>query len=223
MDNGAVLSVELGDGPFPPGVSFGDTFVIFDTSDPAYQFLSVGTGIEVVVPYIVADENGGTTSQVLTITVFGTNDAPVVESALITAATEGGEAVTLNLLDGASDVDDLDVLSVVLDETELDDGFTFDGTMLTIDPSNAAFEELAEGEELVVVVNYDVVDGNGGSASQSATITITGTNDAPTVASALSFELTEDTFAALAMLSGASDVDNGSVLSVTNVGTLPAA
>jgi len=52
-------------------------------------------------------------SQTLTLTVTGTNDLPTVEAALSFSATEDGETVFVDLLDGASDVDNGAVLSVV--------------------------------------------------------------------------------------------------------------
>jgi len=51
--------------------------------------------------------------------------------------------------------------------------------VLNVDPSNGAFDHLAAGENSTIVVNYNVRDAQGATAAQSATITITGTNDAP--------------------------------------------
>ena len=48
------------------------------------------------------------------------------------------------------------------------------------------------GEHADIVVSYNVVDGNGAVTPQTATITITGTNDTPTVGGALSQTATED-------------------------------
>ena len=55
------------------------------------------------------------------------------------------------------------------------------GSTLSIDPSDAAFQSLALGAVLSIAISYDVVDSFGGVVAQTATITITGTNDAPTV------------------------------------------
>ena len=40
---------------------------------------------------------------------------------------------------------------------------------------------------------YDISDGNSGTVSQTATITITGTNDAPTISGTSTGSVTEDT------------------------------
>ncbi|WP_369292790.1 VCBS domain-containing protein, partial [Saccharophagus degradans] len=47
-----------------------------------------------------------------------------------------------------------------------------------MDPN--AYNALAAGEREVITYSYDVEDGNGGCVSQTATITISGSNDAPT-------------------------------------------
>ncbi len=59
-----------------------------------------------------------------------------------------------------------------------------DGHTLTIDPTNPAFDYLALGEPLEIVVSYDVEDAQGATVAQTATITITGTNDAPVISTA---------------------------------------
>ena len=109
------------------------------------------------------------------------------------------------MLTGASDVDNGAVLSVD-NVTGLTSGVTFAGSTLTVDPSDAAFQSLALGEVLNMVIGYDVVDEHGASVAQTATITITGTNDAPAVAASLSASgiedgviFTADLLAALAM------------------------
>src|SRR5438045_6928432 len=48
-----------------------------------------------------------------------------------------------------------------------------------------AFDHLAVGEHSAIVVRYDVKDAQGATVAQTATITITGTNDAPTVSTGL--------------------------------------
>ena len=47
--------------------------------------------------------------------------------------------------------------------------------------SDATFDFLAAGETLVVTYNVTISDGHGGTASQPVTLTVTGTNDAPTI------------------------------------------
>ena len=100
--------------------------------------------------------------------------------------------------------------------TGLGMGMTFNGIQtLLIDPTAAGYQSLAMGETEVLIVTYDVTDEHGATAPRTATITIIGTNDAPTVTAAITASANEDDAGfALDMLAGASDVDNGAVLSV---------
>ena len=102
-------------------------------------------------------------------------------------------------------------------------GVTLNGSSLDVDRSDAPFQSLAAGTPLDIVVGFDVEDGLGGTVANTATITITGTNDAPTVAVALTAAAAEDAPAfSVDLLAGASDVDTGAVLSVANVTCLVA-
>ena len=63
-----------------------------------------------------------------------------------------------------------------------------------------------------------MIDGNGGTVSQSATITITGENDGPTVGAAITATSTEDDAAFnVDLLAGASDPDTSDVLNIDNL------
>ncbi len=210
-----VLPVDL-----PAGVSITDNTLTLDSSDAAYDSLADGETLDVVVEYSITDGDGGSVAQSVTLTLTGTNDTPIVAAALAASTTEDDAAVTLDLLDGASDVDNGAVLSVE-NVNGLTAGVTLDGTVLSVDASNTAFQSLALGEAQTITVTYDIVDENGASIAQTTTVTITGTNDAPIVAAALTASADEDGAAVnLDLLDGASDVDNGSVLSVANVSGL---
>ena len=88
---------------------------------------------------------------------------------------------------------------------------------LSIDPSDAAYQSLAQGEELAVVVDYLVTDGSLSTPAQ-AIFTVNGMNDAPVVAGPVTAAATEDGATVFVdALSGATDVDRDSVLSL--VGT----
>ena len=49
----------------------------FDAANAAYQHLAEGATTDVVANYTVTDEHGATDTATLTITLTGTNDAPV--------------------------------------------------------------------------------------------------------------------------------------------------
>src|SRR5690606_28657622 len=89
---------------------------------------------------------------------------------------------------------DLDTLVVSLvngDADNVDTELTLDYGKLTVDAdgsytytldkSNAAVKALQDGSSLTDSVTYQVSDGEGGLATATLTITISGQNDAPTV------------------------------------------
>ena len=222
VDNGAVLSVRFAPS-LPPGVTVDGTTLIFDPSVPEYEALAEGQIEQFNISYDVVDENDAAVTRTVTLTLTGTNDAPVVESVLNAEGNEDGAAFTVDLLEGASDVDTNAELSIVLaDDTLLPVGIDVDGSVLTVDPASSNFQNLAAGEELVITVNYDVVDGLGGSTSQSATITLMGTNDGPVLGAALSASTTENAAPiSLDLITGTSDIDASDVLSVELIDDLP--
>src|SRR6185312_9924277 len=214
----------------PAGVSLSGATLSIDPTNGAYDHLAVGEHATIVVSYAVTDEHGATAAQSETITLTGTNDAPVVASALTTTAAEGAPAYTVDLLAGASDVDDNAVLHVAAvtyavdgvatgnSGTDLPAGVSLSGATLSIDPTNGAYDHLAVGEHATIVVSYAVTDEHGATAAQSETITLTGTNDAPVVASALTTTAAEGAPAyTVDLLAGASDVDDNAVLHVAAV------
>ncbi len=163
--------------------------------------------------------------------VVGSNDAPRVAAALTSTAAEGVAPYTLDLLNGAIDVDAGATLTVgSLTYTvagvatgnnggDLPDGVTLTNGFLRVDPSHANFNSLAVGQTKTIVASYVITDNNGASVNQTQTIAITGTNDAPTVATVgLTSAAASEGSAAytLNLLAGASDVDTGTVLSVSN-------
>jgi VCBS repeat-containing protein len=129
----------------------------------------------------VASAAGGSSSSA------PTNQAPVVEAALRASAKEGDTSTTINLLSGASDVnnDTLSVSNITYKvgngsaSSTLPSGLSLSGNTLSLDPTSSAFNSLAAGEKQTIVVSYTISDGQGGSVAQTATFTITGTNDSP--------------------------------------------
>ena len=222
-------------GTAPAGVSLSGNTLAVDPTNAAFDHLAVGQHATIVVSYLVQDVQGATVAQSETITITGTNDAPVVSSALTSSAAEGAASYTLNLLSGASDVDDGETATLSITNVSYTvnggapsgtapAGVSLSGNTLAVDPTNAAFDHLAMGQHATIVVSYLVQDAQGATVAQTETITITGTNDAPVVSGTVSGSATEDaTTSTLNALANATDVDDGSTLNVTNVpGSLPA-
>ncbi|MET3598077.1 hypothetical protein ABID26_007509, partial [Mesorhizobium shonense] len=121
-----------------------------------------------------AVSSDGTASQLVTVTIHGTNDAPTVSAAVTSTASEVDPAYTIDLLDQASDVDQGAVLHIANLTAPLPAGLSLDadGHTLHIDPS--AYNALADGQSAVLNLSYDVVDEHGAAVAQTATITIEG-------------------------------------------------
>jgi VCBS repeat-containing protein len=163
------------------------------TYDPA-AFKFLGDGQKAVFTIGFDSQSGpDTVHETLTFTVDGANDAPVVAAALTVPVHEGDSAIITNLLTGASDPDagETATLSVANVRYAIDGhaasttapaGLTLTGAVLSVDPANSAFAHLAQGETTKIVVSYDVTDPHGVTVTQTETVTITGTNDAPVVA-----------------------------------------
>ncbi|MGE9761616.1 retention module-containing protein [Pseudomonas sp. PDM20] len=205
-DNGAKLSYAL-DKAAPAGFSIdADGKWSFDASGSEYQHLKAGATQTLSIPFTVTDEHGATSSSSLTITITGTNDAPVANAA---SAKASEDKLSFGKLT-ASDVDDGAKLSFSLND-KAPAGFTLfkDGTWAFsgLDP---AYQSLAAGETKVLSIDYTVTDEHGATSSNTLTLTVTGTNDTPIALPSLLNGVKED-----AQISGelkAIDVDNGAQL-----------
>ncbi|MFO6430503.1 Ig-like domain-containing protein [Erythrobacter sp. W302b] len=194
----------------------------FDTDDAAYDSLAVGETAVATFTYEVSDGNGGTDQATVTLTVNGTNDAPVAVADVATA-TEDGPDVTGSVATNDSDVDASDVLTYALAAPVAGLTLNADGSY-TFDTSDPAYQSLRSGATQVVVANYTVSDGNGGTAASTLTITITGTNDAPVITSPTTGTVSENAPATTVVYdASATDVDAGDVLSYSISGADAAA
>ena len=151
----------------------------------------LGAGEVLVQTYTVgiADGHGGTASQLVTITINGTNDAAVITGDSIGAVVEAGgvdNAIPGTPVDSgdldSTDVDDADdAWDAVGSQTASANGygtFTITGAGVwtyTLDNSNAAVQAVAFGGSLADSFTVATTDGT----SQVVSITITGANDAP--------------------------------------------
>ncbi|NOH82168.1 hypothetical protein F0231_20905, partial [Vibrio sp. RE86] len=129
---------------------------------------------------LVVTSADGRDSHKIKVEVKGSNDAPTVEGSLTKTTHENASQKTLNLLKGADDVDASAELSIA-DLGTLPDGLSIadDGHTIIIEPSE--FNHLGEGDSEKIVLEYNVVDGEGGITPQTAVITINGNNDDPTL------------------------------------------
>ena len=193
-DSGDTISlVSYDDSSLTAGTltSNGDGTFVFDPNGE-FESLAVSESTTENFTYTIEDDDGAQDTATVTITITGVNDAPTVSAAVSASASEDASAFSVNLLDNAGDVDASDVLSV--DNLTLvsgdDSGVTAGTGSLTVDPS--AYDALAGGQNEVIEFTYDVIDGNGGSVAQTATITIFGANDAAAITGTAAGALKED-------------------------------
>ncbi|UTW45774.1 VCBS domain-containing protein [bacterium SCSIO 12696] len=166
------------------GVGAGNGNLVFNLDgsysfDPSSDFddLAVGESRDVTFNYTALDDAGGESSEAtVTITVTGTNDAPIASNANA-GTTEN--AILNSSVPAAADVDGT-IASYDL-RTDVGEGslvFNPDGTF-TFDPGSD-FDDLAPDATRDVTFTYVAIDNNGAESNEaSITITVTGTNDVP--------------------------------------------
>src|SRR5204862_229774 len=149
-----------------------------------------------------ASDGTTSTNTTLTITIFGTNDAPTVQADTNWTKEEGPTSATGNVLQtiahntppapsgSFSDLADSDTDIETLTTTLVSAGTGSFGTLVlgtggaytyTLNNSNGSVQALDDGETLTDTFTYAASDGTT-STNTTLTITIFGTNDAPTVA-----------------------------------------
>ena len=178
----------------------------FSVDNAAIQYLAAGETLTQSYTVTVDDGNGGTVDQIVTVTLTGTNDAPTITSATSSGAVVEDGVVAASGAIAFADVDLLDshsvtsqangagylgVFSAVVADASTGDGEGSVAWDFSVD--NAAIQYLAAGETLTQTYTVTVDDGNGGTVDQIVTVTLTGTNDAPTITSAVSTGVVTET------------------------------
>ena len=112
-----------------------------------------------VANYTVTDDHGATEHRTLTITVTGTNDAPVAV-ADTNSRRRRQPTITGTVATNDSDVDDGATLSYALNAPVGGLTLNTDGSY-SFDAGNAAYQHLARARPTDVVANYTVTDEHG--------------------------------------------------------------
>ena len=214
VDNGAVLSIAnlvqtSGRSIFP--ILSGSQMLF----DPVFfQDLDDGQSEDIVFTYDVIDEHGASVSTSITITVTGTNDAPVASN--ITVITdEDAPPLSVDLLSTASDVDTNDQGSLQVLNLVQTAGRSVTpvlvGSQLSVDSSQ--FQDLALGESEDIVFSYEITDGDA-TITNTVTITVEGRNDTPVVNNDLSLQISTvaNTFSFAVPAGTITDIDTSDVL-----------
>ncbi|WP_209766606.1 VCBS domain-containing protein [Azospirillum rugosum] len=176
----------------------------YSVGNAAVQFLAAGQTVTETYAVTVSDGKGGTATRTVTVTITGTNDAPVIGTAKLTGSvTEDAGSGTLTDTGTVAftDVDLTDAHSVAAAFVSttgsgalgsltavrtVDTTGTGTGGQVTWTYSvdNAALQFLRAGETVTETYAITVSDGKGGTVTRNVVVTLTGTNDAPTVTGA---------------------------------------
>ncbi|MBT9551186.1 MAG: DUF4347 domain-containing protein [Hydrogenophaga sp.] len=144
-----------------------------------FNDLAVGESRDTSFNYTVHDDQGGSASTTVTVTVHGLNDNPTgVNDHFF--ASEDGLTTLGGLLDNDSDLEG-DGILLNLDSTPGGNGGLFsvdDGGAVVFNP-NGDFNDLAVGESRDTSFNYTVYDEHGAQSSATVTVTVFGANDNP--------------------------------------------
>ncbi len=161
----------------------------------AFDYLSVGDSASDTFKYIISDSQGNTSSALVNVIIQGTNDLPIAtpDDGFITNEDSALVIDANQLLANDHDLDLNDSITVVNVDASSAKGaaITFDGTNIVYNPENV-FQDLKEGEMATDTFNYQISDNQGGQATASVTVKVTGVNDAP-VAKNLALNGAEDT------------------------------
>jgi VCBS repeat-containing protein len=228
MSDATFSAVDNGGARYPSSdatISLADNILTIDPT--MLNELDDGESVDFTVTYNISDGQLSTQNTAI-ITVTGVNDAPVV-AAITDAKTEEDAAFTIDLVGNQSDPDgELLSVSGIPTVTAVDaNGTAFalpdntasvTGDILTINPT--LLNALGDGESVDILLTYDVSDGTV-ATQNTATIKISGINDAPVVAAITDTKTEDDASFVTDLTAGQNDPD-GDTLSVTGTPTITA-
>ena len=229
LDNGQVADLDSGDpvsnaSSTTDRSSLGAAIWINADGTVGYSTTPIAALVERLTPgqtlqdsfiYATSQTNGSLLWSTVTVTITGTNDAPIAR--VDTAATLEDLLATGSVAGNDTDVDNNAALTFAAINTAAGFSMTSSGAW-SFDARNSAYQDLANGETRQVVVNYRVSDQYSASSTSTLTITVTGTNDTP-VATAGSASVLEG-----GTVSGrvsATDPDRGDSLRFAAIGDVP--
>lgn len=151
----------------------------FSVDNAAIQYLAAGETLTQSYTVTVSDGQGGTVDQIVTVTLTGTNDAPVVQGVSAAAAEDGAPVTIAFSADDVDSDDDAGTLTYAITSAPAEGSVVNNGDgTFSFDPG-ADFQDLAAGETRQIIFGYEAADAHGATTPGSVTITVTGTNDAP--------------------------------------------
>jgi hypothetical protein len=152
-----------------------------------FEYLLVGETTTTSFTYTITDANGAASMATTTVTVNGMNDA-VKANADDFSTIENDSDLALNVLSNDFSFDGQKAVTAVSDlESNLGQAVTGNnGGVFTINADGSAnfsqgnhFDYLSEGETITTSVTYTVTGYAGENSMGTASVTVTGVNDAP--------------------------------------------
>ena len=184
------LTLSVPTGSLPPGIVFDPATGTF-TGTPTADASTGGPSGNGTYPVVItaSDGHGGTVSTVIVFAIANAPPVAVDDTATASEHTGTTGSVLSNDHDGGADTDPLHVTQV--NGQTLVPGSTItlpSGALLVMDAlgnytynPNGVFQYLSVGETGADTFTYQVSDGQGGFATATVTISVTGVNDAPFV------------------------------------------
>jgi large repetitive protein len=221
VSGGGSISLVEGSTPVRVGMGKGAEFELNFEPGDAYQYLEEGESVTETVTVVVSDGQGAYTTKTFEITIEGRSDAPAVVQPL--------DAVVGYDADPSAQEDGINELTGQISSTggEGEKSFSVvsggalgaltvaaDGSFAyALDNDSAAVQALAEGESIVESFQVEVTDAAGNVDTVTVELTVSGTNDAPTISSAGAPATATGAAPTVSGQVQASDIDNGDVLS----------
>ena len=148
-----------------------------------FEYLAVGESATDNFSYTIDDGNGATDTATVFVTINGANDAPTADNDSTSIGEDfGATDITAALLAGDTDPDTNDTLGITaLDTTGTVGTVSLVAGVVAYDP-DGKFDYLAVGQTVMDSFSYTVDDGNGGIDTATMTVSISGANDAPVLA-----------------------------------------
>ncbi|MBK9082480.1 MAG: tandem-95 repeat protein [Rhizobiales bacterium] len=166
----------------------------YDITAADLNWLGDGETLTLTFPVTVSDGQGGSVTQTVVITLTGANDAPTISSFAATATNEDASAVSIDLTQGAADVDGdlvffaIESESVTSSNESREVEYTIEGNSITIDP--AQFNDLDADQSETITITYAVTDGTA-TTPNTVTLLVQGQNDLATITVAPVADVTE--------------------------------
>ena len=218
VDGGTLTLVSVGANTAPVygHASISNNAISYVADTEATKKLAAGEAAVDTFDYVVSDGQGGATTQTVTVTVSGINDAPnAIDD---TASVNESGTVAINALKNDTDSDAADKITILTFQ-QGDKGVVTmnDDATFTYTPNAAAVNSLSSSQSVNDTFTYQATDG---ISSDGATITVNiqGENDSPVAVAdfntvGATSKLSVD--AANGLLSNDSDVDSVDVIGKT--------